>query len=342
MESAREESGESDSYREYSLDRGFRASMGLDISRRDFLIISAMIEVQDLTKRYDRTIAVDRVSFKIEKGDVVGFLGPNGAGKTTTLRMLAGYLSPTSGTCRIAGREVTQDPVGAKRIIGYLAEDNPLYGEMKIYEYLQFVGRLRRVDVDSRIREVASVCGLEGVMSQSIGTLSRGYRQRVGLASAILHDPGILLLDEPTSGLDPNQVVEVRELIKKLGREKTVVISTHILREVEVVCDRVLIINRGRIVADGTKDELQTMQRGKEAIALSLKAPRESALEAMGQWSVTAKETEGELTNYEIQSDTDIREELFLMAKEKDWVIMEMYRKTASLEDVFRKLTLEQ
>lgn len=316
--------------------------MSLDIPRRDFLTISTMIEVQHLTKRYDHTLAVDRVSFKIEKGDVVGFLGPNGAGKTTTLRILTGYLSPTSGTCRIAGREVTQDPVRAKRKIGYLPEDNPLYGEMKVYEYLEFVGRLRRVDVNSRIREVGSVCGLEGVMSQSIGTLSRGYRQRVGLASAILHDPGILLLDEPTSGLDPNQVVEVRELIKKLGREKTVVISTHILREVEVVCDRVLIMNRGRIVADGTKNELQTMQRSKEVIALSLKAPREHALEAMEQWSVTAKETEGEITNYEIESDTDIREELFLIAKERDWIIMEMYRKTASLEDVFRELTLEQ
>jgi ABC-2 type transport system ATP-binding protein len=301
-----------------------------------------MIEVKELTKKYDRTLAVDGISFRIEKGEIVGFLGPNGAGKTTTLRVLTGYLSPTAGTCRIADYDVRSDSVEAKRRVGYLPEDNPLYDEMKVYEYLQFVGRLRGIDTVDRIRDVAEACGIARTIGQNIGTLSRGYRQRVGLASVILHDPEILLLDEPTSGLDPNQVAEVRELIKKLGREKTVMISTHILREVEAVCDRVLIINRGKIVADGTKDELQRLERGKEVVSLSLKAPRESALEALGQWKVEVRETEGDVTDYEIEAERDIREELFLLAKERGWIILEMSRKMASLEDVFRELTVEQ
>jgi len=301
-----------------------------------------MIEVKDLTKRYDHTLAVDGVSFTIEKGEIVGFLGPNGAGKTTTLRVLTGYLSPTEGTCRIASYDVRSASVEAKRRIGYLPEDNPLYDEMKVYEYLEFVGRLRQVDTAHKIREVAEVCGITQTIGQNIGTLSRGYRQRVGLASVILHDPEILLLDEPTSGLDPNQVAEVRELIKKLGREKTVMISTHILREVEAVCDRVLIINRGKIVADGTKDELQRLEQGKEVVSLSLKAPRESALEALGQWKTVVKEVQGDVTDYEIEAARDIREELFLLAKERGWIILEMSRKIASLEDVFRELTVEQ
>lgn len=301
-----------------------------------------MIEVKELTKRYNHILAVDKISFKIEKGEIVGFLGPNGAGKTTTLRVLTGYLSPTSGVCSIAGYDVNENPVEAKKRIGYLPEDNPLYNEMKVYEYLQFVGMLRNVPIASRIKDVATVCGIEDVMGQNIGTLSRGYRQRVGLASAIMHDPEILLLDEPTSGLDPNQVIEVRELIKKLGREKTVMISTHILREVEAVCDRVIIINKGRIVADGSRDELQKFEKGKEVIFLTLKAPQNIALEALGKWNVTVRESDEGITSYEIEADRDIREELFLMAKEKDWVILEMYRKIASLEDVFRELTVEQ
>lgn len=301
-----------------------------------------MIEVQKLTKRYNHILAVDEISFKIRKGEIVGFLGPNGAGKTTTLRVLTGYLSPTSGTCSIAEYDVRENPVEAKERIGYLPENNPLYDEMKVYEYLQFVRMLRGVEVADRMGNVATVCGIEDVMGQNIGTLSRGYRQRVGLASAILHDPEILLLDEPTSGLDPNQVIEVRELIKKLGSEKTVMISTHILREVEAVCDRVLIINRGKIVADGAKDELQKLEKGKEVISLSLKAPKESLLEAAGEWTVTVKGSDEEAIRCEIEADRDIREELFLMAKEKDWIILEMYRKIASLEDVFRELTVEQ
>ncbi|KPJ50904.1 hypothetical protein AMJ40_01535 [candidate division TA06 bacterium DG_26] len=301
-----------------------------------------MIEVKELTKRYDGILAIDRISFRIEKGEIVGFLGPNGAGKTTTLRVLTGYLSPTGGACTIAGYDVTRYPVEAKQRMGYLPENNPLYDEMKAYEYLQFVGRLRDVDIVARIRDVAGVCGIEDVMGQDIGTLSRGYRQRVGLASAILHDPEILLLDEPTSGLDPNQVLEVRELIKKLGSEKTVMISTHILREVEAVCDRVLIINKGRIVADGAKDELQRLERGKEVVFLAVKGPREAVAEALDEWNFTAVGTEGEVTKYEIEADRDIREELFTLAKERDWIILEMYRKIASLEDVFRELTVEQ
>jgi len=300
-----------------------------------------VIEVKNLTKKYDGVLAVDDISFKIEKGDIVGFLGPNGAGKTTTLRVLTGYLSPTSGACSIGGYDVRDNPVRAKERIGYLPEDNPLYDEMKVYEYLEFVGMLRRIDLTDRLRSVSAVCGIEDVIAQDIGTLSRGYRQRVGLASVILHDPEILLLDEPTSGLDPNQVIEVRELMKRLGREKTVMISTHILREVEAVCDRVLIINRGKIVADGTRDELQKLEKGREVVSLSLKAPQDF-LEAMKEWSVTVKESDGEAFTCEIEANRDIREELFLMAKERGWIILEMYRKIASLEDVFRELTVNQ
>ncbi len=304
-----------------------------------------MIEVINLTKKYDGVVAVDNISFKVERGEVVGFLGPNGAGKTTTLRMLTGYFPPSQGTCKIGNYDIEESPIEAKRSIGYLPENNPLYHEMKVMEYLEFLGALREIhDSRNRIKEVAELCRIKEIISKTIGELSRGYRQRVGLAQAILHNPEILIMDEPTEGLDPNQVVQVRELIKELGKEKTVLLSTHRLSEVEATCKRILIINRGKIIADAGKDELHKMAKGKEVIELELKAPKEKFLEIMQEQpdieSIELKE-EGETQKYEISSATDPRENIFNLCVANNWTIIDMHRRVVSLENVFRELTQE-
>ena len=303
-----------------------------------------MIEVKDLTKYYDHLLAVEKLSFEIKRGEIVGFLGPNGAGKTTTLRMVTGYLPPTSGKCTVAGWDIDEHPIEAKRRIGYLPETNPLYEEMEVTDYLRFVASLREIESTSkRMREVVDICGLQGVIGRPIGELSRGYKQRVGLAQAIIHNPDILIMDEPTEGLDPNQVVEVRGLIKELGKEKTVIVSTHILSEVEATCDRVLIINKGKIVADGSRGELQQMTKGKEVLSLVAKGPKEAILEAIrsyeGVEKVEVKSEEEGVIGYEIEGWKDLREEIFNLAVNRRWTILELHRKIASLEDIFRELT---
>src|SRR5215471_4832255 len=234
-----------------------------------------MIKVEALTKRYARTVAVDNISFEVEKGGIVGFLGPNGAGKTTTMRVLTCFLPPTSGTVTVAGFDVLEQPLEVKKRIGYLPETPPLYPEMEAWEYLTFVGKLKGIssaDIARRVDEVMERCAIADVRTKLISKLSKGYRQRVGLAQAIIHNPEVLILDEPTSGLDPKQIIEARELIKRLAGDHTIILSTHILSEVEHSCERVIIISQGRLVAIDSVKNLTNRLRGSEAVALEVEA----------------------------------------------------------------------
>lgn len=297
-----------------------------------------MIEVESLSKHFGDVRAVDDVSFTIKRGEVVAFLGPNGAGKTTTMRLLTGYIPPTKGVCRIKGIDVTENPTKIRESIGYLAEDNPLYPDMKVYEYLEFISNIRRlVNFRERIEELSGLCGIEDVMGAEIRTLSKGYRQRVGIAQAMIHNPDILILDEPTEGLDPNQVVELRGLIKELGMEKTVMLSTHILSEAEASCNRILIINKGKIVADAPREELKDISKGEEVTTLEV-VTTDDPLPLISELPyVDNIYKKGNI--YEIFSREDIRQRLFSFAVSRNWVILDMHRKVKSLEDVFRELT---
>jgi ABC-2 type transport system ATP-binding protein len=305
-----------------------------------------MIEIKNLSKFFGTTKAVDDITFNIGKGEIVAFLGPNGAGKTTTMRMITGFLPPTKGKCLINGLDVTEEPIRVKEMIGYLPEDNPLYPDMKVYEYLEFIGEIRRIkELKKRVSEVAEICGLKDVLNREIGVLSRGYRQRVGVAQAIIHNPDILILDEPTEGLDPNQVVELRNLIKELGKEKTVMLSTHILSEAEATCERVLIINKGKLVADGNKNEIRMMAKGGESISLEIYAkgnPINELNKIDGIKEVKETKIGENHYHYEVLSDRDVRELIFDTAVNKGWKIVELHRKSTSLEDIFRELTKEQ
>ena len=232
-----------------------------------------MIQVKNLTKYYNDLCAVDQISLDIKEKEILGLLGPNGAGKTTTMRMLTGFLQPSSGSIQVKDYSISEHPLEVKKILGYLPESAPLYHEMLVFDYLNYVAAIRGIEKDrkmKRIRQLADLCGINEVMHQPIDVLSKGYKQRVGLAHAMMNDPEILVLDEPTSGLDPNQIVEIRQIIKKIGKEKTIILSTHILSEAEATCDRVVIINRGKIVADGSTDSLKEMAGDKKYIHLSL------------------------------------------------------------------------
>jgi ABC-2 type transport system ATP-binding protein len=306
-----------------------------------------MIDVSQLTKRYDTALALDHVSFSIQPGEIVGLLGPNGAGKTTMLKMLTGYMPPTEGTARVANFDILDHSLDVRKRIGYLPETNPLYEELAVYESLLWTARLRAMadsTIPAAIRNVLETCGLSTVAGQDIGQLSKGYRQRVGIAQAILHDPEILILDEPTSGLDPNQQLEVRQLIQTLKQKKTVLLSTHILSEAQSACDRVLIINKGKIVADGTPDLLrQNLSKG-QRLVVELKAPAAPALETLSQLSGVARaaiqnESGAHVTLSLETRDADIREAVFDLAVQKGWKVIELARETYSLEDVFRELT---
>ncbi|MEJ2363272.1 MAG: ATP-binding cassette domain-containing protein, partial [Deltaproteobacteria bacterium] len=232
-----------------------------------------MIHVENLTKYYDGFCAVDQITFDMHKGEILGLLGPNGAGKTTTLRMVTGFLRPTSGSIRVKDYTIEQHSLEIRKLLGYLPEAAPLYHDMLVYDYLHYVAKIREFakgKIHPRIRELGELCGLNEVMHKPIGELSRGYKQRVGLAHAMMSDPEILVLDEPTSGLDPNQIVEIREIIKQIGKEKTIILSTHILSEAEATCDRIVIINRGKIVADDSTESLKRKARGESLINISL------------------------------------------------------------------------
>jgi gliding motility-associated transport system ATP-binding protein len=306
-----------------------------------------MIDVSQLTKRYGATLALDHVTFQVQPGEVVGLLGPNGAGKTTMLRLLTGYLLPTEGSARVANCDILDQSLEVRRRIGYLPETNPLYEELAVYESLEWTARLRGMPpsrYSAAIRQVIEVCGLSSVVAKDIAHLSKGFRQRVGLAQAILHDPEILILDEPTSGLDPNQQAEVRQLIQTLKQKKTVLLSTHILSEAQSACDRVLIIHKGKIVADGTPDLLrQSMSKG-QRLLLELKAPAALARETLAQLpgverAIIQKEVNSHVVLTLESQDADLREAVFEVAVEKRWPILQMTPETYSLEDVFRELT---
>lgn len=308
-----------------------------------------MIRIKNLTKKFGELKAVDDVTFDVHTGDILGFLGPNGAGKTTTVRIVTCYMFPTSGEVEVDGLSVFEHSLEIRRKIGYLPENAPLYSEMDVLDYIRFVMSVREVAKDrwnQRTKEIVDICGLGPVIHRNIGELSKGFRQRVGLAQAMVHDPEVLILDEPTSGLDPNQIAEIRSLIKELGKEKTVILCTHILPEVETTCGRVLIINEGKIVADGSPTELQSSFRGKEQIYLELKAPVEDVEIKLTNLENVEKverlKTNGDdLKKFSIECSkgVDLREKLFRLAVENNWVLLEMRQKQASLEDVFRQLT---
>ncbi|MCI0707294.1 MAG: ATP-binding cassette domain-containing protein [Ignavibacteriae bacterium] len=309
------------------------------------------ISVQNLTKYYGREKAVENISFEVKTGEILGFLGPNGAGKTTTMKIITCYMPPSSGTVEVDGYNIFEHSMDVRRKIGYLPELNPLYLDMNVVEYLDYAARLQGMNggtITQRLKHMVEVCGLGNMRHKDIGELSKGYRQRVGLAQAMIHDPEMLILDEPTSGLDPNQIVEIRKLIKDIGEKKTVILSTHILSEVQATCDRVIIINEGTIVADGSPEKLQQEFRGAEVITVEIKS-NESA-DAIAQKlkslanveSVERIATDGALSHsftLMTAKGSDIREELFNRAVAERWVLLELTRKGTSLEEIFHKLT---
>lgn len=313
-----------------------------------------MIKVEGLTKRYARHVAVDHISFEVEKGQIVGFLGPNGAGKTTTMRVLTCFLPPTAGSAQVAGFDVQKSPMEVKRRIGYLPETPPLYPEMEVIEYLEFVGRIKGVlkkDLSSRINDVMERCSIGDVRKKLVSKLSKGYRQRVGLAQALLHNPDVLILDEPTAGLDPKQIIETRELIKSLAGDHTIILSTHILPEVEQTCERVVIITKGKLVATDTVSNLTARLRGSEAIAVEVEPRGEAGLDAKvvqtrleqvsGVSRVVEKGAKGARLMFEIESlqGRHVRPDVARAVVEAGWNLNELHAAAFSLEDVFLQLT---
>jgi len=304
-----------------------------------------MININGLTKQYGEVTAIDGLTFDIADGSIVGFLGPNGAGKSTTMRILCAYMPATSGTALINGVDVAGDPFGVKKMVGYLPEDNPLYGDMTPVEYLSFCASIRGMDpreAGRRIKETVDICGLGDVLVKPVSALSKGYRQRVGIAQAILHDPPVLILDEPTSGLDPNQIQEIRNLITSLKGTKSIILSTHIMQEVQAICERVIIIDRGRIVADGSKDELMN-PRGRTVYHVQLDGPAEDVRAALAGIESVGSVAAAEF-GYEVDcpAGTDPRKEIFRLAVEKDWPIMELKKVHQNLEEVFRSHTIKE
>jgi ABC-2 type transport system ATP-binding protein len=298
------------------------------------------IKVSSLTKVYGTQLAVDHISFELKKGEIVGFLGPNGAGKSTTMKMITGYLPPTEGTALVSGFDIQQQPMEVRKRVGYLPEANPLYYDMYVREYLEFTAGIHKLDKPkARIEEMISLTGLGKEAHKKIGALSKGYKQRVGLAQAMLHNPEVLILDEPTSGLDPNQIVEIRDLIIRIGKEKTVLLSTHIMQEVQAMCSRVIIISNGKLVADDSIDRLQQGNAKQSALVVSFEAdidPQKlkalkhvQKIENLGnrRWKLFTHKPE------------DLRKEVMKWALDHDVNISAMQSETQSLEDVFRTLT---
>jgi ABC-2 type transport system ATP-binding protein len=303
-----------------------------------------LIEVEGLTKRFVDRDAVSNVSFFVPEGEVLGFLGPNGAGKTTTMRMITGFLPATSGSVRVAGIDLARDPLGVRARIGYLPENVALYGEMRVEEYLRFRAAIEGVPRKEVAGRVDDACGrtmIGDVRRQLIGTLSKGYRQRVGLASTLLHRPAVLILDEPTVGLDPRQIVKIRELIVELGRDHTVILSTHILPEVEQVCRRVLIIDEGKLIADGTPEQLRSGVAGAAELIAQIEAPEgeaRAALEKLPGASAVRADGSGRF-RVSVDGGADLRRAVFSLAVEKGWVLLELSQTAPSLEDTFLRLT---
>jgi ABC-2 type transport system ATP-binding protein len=309
-----------------------------------------VIEVQNLTKRYGPVTAVDDVSFKVEPGEILGFLGPNGAGKTTTMRILTGYMPPTGGKAVVGGYDVQEHPIEAKRRTGYLPETPPLYPDMTVRDYLDFCARIKGVprgERNTRVTTAMERTRIADVAKRHCGKLSKGYRQRVGLALALLHNPEVLILDEPTAGLDPKQIIETRQLIKQLGGDHTVILSTHILPEVSQTCGRVVIINRGRVVAVDSPDNLTSRLRGSETMFLQVDAagadPKDTLKAVDGVTQVRVAETRGPVTALEVESGQgrDVRRELAAAIVNRGWGLLELRPMRMSLEEIFLHLTTE-
>jgi ABC-2 type transport system ATP-binding protein len=304
-----------------------------------------MIEVEHLTKRFGATLAVDDVSFTVMPGEVVGFLGPNGAGKTTTMRVVTGLIMPQSGTARVNGKDIWEQPVEVRRMLGYLPESTPLYEEMTVTGFLRFIAEVRGIpakNISAKIDEMIEACALQSMAFKDISELSRGFRQRVGLAQALIHDPPVLILDEPTSGLDPTQILEIRKLVRTLGKTKAILFSTHILDEASKTCDRILIISDGKLVGEGSPQDLAAMAAGEAVYTLELKGDVSaftSKLPAI--FRLTHQHEEGGRTMLELSSKdvTDRSEELFDLAAASGCKLLGLNRKEASLEDIFLKLT---
>ncbi len=312
------------------------------------------VNVRNLSKSYGSAKAVDNISFEVHSGEILGFLGPNGAGKTTTMRIITCYLSPSAGSAQVEGRDIINNSLEVRKVVGYLPEQNPLYLDMNVLEYLDYTAQLQGVNkalIPRRRREMVDVCGLGEMKHKDIGQLSKGYRQRVGLAAAMIHDPRVLILDEPTSGLDPNQIAEIRNLIQDLGKEKTVILSTHILPEVQATCNRVIIINRGKIVADGPISDLQRNLQGGEKIIMEIELPdpdsqsfemiavQVQALPAVTTVQLLNDRDGTKKFSIETARQADIRKDLFQLCVQKGWGLLELHREETSLEDIFRQLT---
>lgn len=311
-----------------------------------------MIHVEKLTKYYDHFCAVDQISFDVRKGEIIGLLGPNGAGKTTTLKMLTGYFPPTAGTIRVNDYTMDDDSLAIKQMIGYLPESSPFYKNMLVFDYLMHVAGIRGIPARDRIprlKYLSDLCGLKEIMHKSIGELSKGLNQRIGLAHAMMNDPEILILDEPTQGLDPNQIVEIRNIIRRIGQEKTVIFSTHILSEAEATCDRIMIINRGRIVADGDTKDLKLAGQG-TVIHMTVKNAQFDVvkkaltdIDGVEKVEKTDPAADDGLVSVNIicRAENDLREPIYRKIRATDWTLMDFHQEAHTLEAIFRDLTCQ-
>lgn len=305
------------------------------------------IVVKNLTKKYGSQKAVDNVSFTVKTGEVLGFLGPNGAGKTTTMKIITTFLAPDEGDIFVGAHSIHTHPEEIKKNIGYLPENNPLYEDMPVIDYLRFVANIQGIDkdrIDDKILEVIGTCGIEAEKHKKISELSKGYKQRVGLAQALIHDPEALILDEPTTGLDPNQIIEIRDLIRKIGKEKTVILSSHILAEVEATCDRIMIINNGKIVADGTAEDLRKQARGNSIIKVGiedgdLNVVFENLQKLDAAEVVDFIDREASLFEVQSKKGTSAARDIFKLCVDKGWTLTQLTPVETKLEDVFRELT---
>lgn len=302
------------------------------------------VTVSHLSKKFGTTTVLDDLSFSIRSGEVIGFLGPNGAGKTTTMRVLTGYLAPTAGSVTVGGLDLLQDGERIRRLTGYLPENNPLYPDLKVYEYLEFAAAAKGVTQRAaEIRRVIAACGLHSRIRQLIGTLSKGYKQRVGVAASLLGNPSLIILDEPTAGLDPNQVLEIRSLIREVGHSKTVILSTHVLSEVEATCTGALIIHRGKIVASGTTAQIVANVQGKSLVRAMIDGPADQVSAALRQLPgvrQVSSPSSGEPTYWlELEPGSDVRRAVFALCVLRQWPLLELERKAVTLEDVFHQLT---
>ena len=309
-----------------------------------------MIKVKDLSKNYGPVEAVKSISFDLKDGEVIGFLGANGAGKTTTLKMMTGYLVPTEGSITVNCMDIIEDTHSIQEQIGYLPELNPLYSEMRVYDYLEFLAAIRDVrgsQFKESLARVVEQCGLRGVVHKNISDCSKGYKQRIGLAAAMIHDPKILILDEPVTGLDPNQIIEIRSLIRSLGKEKLVFMSSHILQEIQATVDRIIIINEGEVVANGTNEELMTSFMGNVLLTMEVKGAKVDSIKHIQatlpnvKFISTSKEKSIHTIQLEYEKNKDSREEIFNYAVKNKWSILKMTPKTTNLEDIFRNLTMK-